>query len=119
MLKSKKSSIVLFLAITLLFLFLGIKTASAKNSFFISTLPVIPGHKIVKDYGFEYTPNYPHFHYIISFISDNAPAGANACINLKFVSEGTWPKSSKFSSTVVYTPSEVGVCEYVRLIPKR
>ena len=119
MLKSKKSLSVLFLAIALLFLFSGVKTASAKNGIFISTLSVIPGHKIVKDFGFEYTPNYSHFHYIISSVSDSAPAGANACINLKFVSEGTWPKSSQFNSIIVYTPSEVGVCEYVRLIPKK
>ena len=119
MLKTKKSLSVLFFAIALLFSLSGAKTASAQNGIFISTLSIIPGHKIVKDFGSEYTPNYSHFHYIISSISDNAPAGANACINLKFVSEGTWPKSSQFSSTIVYTPSEVGVCEYVRLVPKK
>ena len=119
MLKSKKSLSILFFSLAVLFLFSGAKTASAKNGIFLSTLSMIPGYRTVKDFGVEYTPNYSHFHYIISSISDNAPAGANACINLKFVSEGTWPKSSQFTSIVVYTPSEVGVCEYVKLVPKK
>ncbi|MHB1680837.1 MAG: hypothetical protein ACYCTB_10095 [bacterium] len=119
MLKSKKLFMVLFMAAGLMFFFISTQTAFAKNGIFISTLSKIPGYKIVKDFGLEYTGNYSHFHYIITSVSDNAPAGANACINLKFVSEGSWPKSNQYSSIVVYTPSEVGVCDYVKLVPKK
>ncbi|MDA8053927.1 MAG: hypothetical protein M0012_07265 [Deltaproteobacteria bacterium] len=126
MLKSKKSLSVLFLAIALLFLFSGAKTASAKNGIFISTLSSIAGYKIVKDYGFmaivddsrnnhflmmsingNYTEkslyNLNHVLAVATFriINQYKPSGANACINLKF-QDG------------VYTS-----CEYVILSPKK
>ena len=126
MLKSKKLS-VLFLAVALLFLFSGVKVASAKNGIFISTLTNVPGYKISKDYGFitlgHHNSNYvlvkeikgqsPLIRWIPGFSSGNfvtatfkdinryAPSGSNACINLKFRRGITT------------------VCEYVRLIPKK
>lgn len=120
MLKSKKLFLVLFIAAGLLFFFAGQQKASAQNNIFISSLSRIPGYKIIKDFGLEYTGNHSHFNPIINSIKQNAPTGANACINLKFVSEGSWPKPSQFiNGHIIYTPSEVGVCDYVKLVPNK
>ncbi len=110
MLKSKKIFMVLFLIAGFVFLFGNVKNASAmvhSNGIFISTLSKIPGHKIAKDYGFiaivrnngnndimiSINGNYTEMPIysgpilpvnIFNVINQNKPAGANACINLKF-----------------------------------
>ncbi len=109
MLKSKKIFMVLFLIAGFIFLFGSVKNASAQNSkgIFISTLSKIPGHKIIKDYGLIaiVRDNKSNFLMVnidgiyygnsifnnevlavdtFKIINQNKPAGANACINLKF-----------------------------------
>ena len=110
MLKPKKLFVILFLIAGLLFLFSNVKKASAvehSNGIFISTLPRIGSNKIIKDYGFiaivrdagnndvmiSVNGNYTEMPIYsgpilpvntFNVINQNNPAGANACIILKF-----------------------------------
>ena len=109
MLKSKKTFMILFLIAGLIFLFGSVKKSLAENSsgIFISTLSKISGYKITKDYGFiaivrdngnndimiSVNGNYTEMPIYggpilpvntFNVINQNKPAGANACINLKF-----------------------------------
>ncbi|RZD15839.1 MAG: hypothetical protein EVJ46_06460 [Candidatus Acididesulfobacter guangdongensis] len=111
MFKSKKLFVILFLIAGFLFLFGNVQKASAvehSSGIFISTLPRIANNKIIKDYGFiaivrnagnndimiSVNGNYTEMPILFggpilpvntfNVINQNKPAGANACINLKF-----------------------------------
>jgi hypothetical protein len=122
MLKSKKPLLVLFLAIALLFLFPGVKTASAQNGkFIVSALPIVPGFKIVNEYGIIVVSNYllandewSNTRYSVINTSQgsgvtaeaekHAPDGANGCVDFKV---------GAFRDHYATGWS----CEYVKLLP--
>ncbi len=120
-----KSLQVLFLAVALLlFLFSGVKTASAQNGkFIVSALPVVPGFKIVKEYGIIVVSNFllandewSNTRYSVINTSQgsgvtaeaekHAPVGANGCVDFKV---------GAFRDHYATGWS----CEYVKLLPKK
>ncbi len=113
----KKAFLSIGFVVFTLFLFAGVPKASA---FLISALPKVAGYKITKDYGIDLlvlgsydvlhggvnSENYVvyvrvfHPNKVLSLISNDAPTGANACLNFRL-------------------SSEVVSCEYVKIVPKK
>lgn len=101
--------------ISVLFLFSGVKAASAKNNFFISVLSRVHGYRITKDYGLvidrlnsddtefdgksfvKYVRVF-HINRIVNIIKEGSPG--NACIDFR----------------VSY---QTVTCEIVTIVPKK
>ena len=101
--------------VSVLFLFSGVKAASAKNNFFISALSRVHGYRITKDYGLaidtlssddtefdgrSFVKYVRAFHYnkMVNLIKRETPA--NACIDFR----------------VSY---QTVTCELVTIVPKK